>query len=130
MGNDMSRGLRSLGPWLDLLRCRWLPVGPVGSSLQLPGVSAIWPLGGSPGAFHCSSLGGLRLSWRRSFWDSRALGGLCMSVAHISSLSVLGPGGQVCGSSHSLLHIFKEEPYIHKCSHTYTLRCLDSGVNR
>ncbi|MED6243891.1 hypothetical protein ATANTOWER_029376 [Ataeniobius toweri] len=42
------------------------------------------------------------------------LGGLWMSVARIS----------VCGSSHILLH------YIHKCAHTYTHRCLDSGVNR
>ncbi|MED6290834.1 hypothetical protein CHARACLAT_017489 [Characodon lateralis] len=35
---------------------------------------------------------------------------------------------QVCGSSHLLLHIFIEEPYILK--RTYTHRCLDSGVNR
>ncbi|MED6252535.1 hypothetical protein ATANTOWER_013097 [Ataeniobius toweri] len=33
LGSDMS--LRSLGPWLDLLGHRRLPVEPVGSSLQL-----------------------------------------------------------------------------------------------
>ncbi|KAK5598649.1 hypothetical protein CRENBAI_006618 [Crenichthys baileyi] len=36
-----------------------LPVGPVGSPLQLPGASALWLLGGSPGTLPCSSLGGL-----------------------------------------------------------------------
>ncbi|MEQ2173060.1 hypothetical protein GOODEAATRI_027771 [Goodea atripinnis] len=34
-----------------------------------------------------------------------------------------GPGGQVCGSSHSLWHIFMEKPYKHKRAHTYTHRC-------
>ncbi|MED6247055.1 hypothetical protein ATANTOWER_028936 [Ataeniobius toweri] len=61
-------------------------------------------------------------------WGSCALGGLWMSVAGISSVSVPGPGGQVCGSSHSLLHIFMEKPCIYK--HPQTHRCLDSGVNR
>ncbi|MED6256596.1 hypothetical protein ATANTOWER_030060 [Ataeniobius toweri] len=41
-----------------------------------------------------------------------------------------GSRGQVCGSSHSLLHIFMEKPCIHKRAHTQTHRCLDSGVNR
>ncbi|MED6259286.1 hypothetical protein ATANTOWER_020265 [Ataeniobius toweri] len=59
LGGDVSRGLGSLGSLLDLLRCRWLPAGPVGSSLQLPGVSALWLLGGSPGIIPRSSLGGL-----------------------------------------------------------------------
>ncbi|MEQ2223082.1 hypothetical protein ILYODFUR_033161 [Ilyodon furcidens] len=45
-------------------------------------------------------------------------------------VSVPGPGGQVCGSSHSLLHIFMEKPYIHKHTHTQSHKCLDSGVNR
>ncbi|MED6244786.1 hypothetical protein ATANTOWER_024191 [Ataeniobius toweri] len=45
----MSWGLRSLGPWLDLLRRRWL---------QLSGASALWLLGGSPGT-PFSSLGGV-----------------------------------------------------------------------
>ncbi|MEQ2285459.1 hypothetical protein AMECASPLE_032019 [Ameca splendens] len=40
LGSDMSLGLGSLGPWLDLLRRRWLP-------------------GGSPGTLPCSFLGGL-----------------------------------------------------------------------
>ncbi|MED6246887.1 hypothetical protein ATANTOWER_025573 [Ataeniobius toweri] len=53
-----------------------------------------------------------------------------LSVAHISSLSVLGPGWLVCGSSHLLLHIFMEKPCIHKRAHTQTHSCLDSGVNR
>ncbi|MEQ2222085.1 hypothetical protein ILYODFUR_022302 [Ilyodon furcidens] len=44
--------------WLDLLGRKRLPVGPVGSSLQLPGASALWLLGGSPGTLSCSSLGG------------------------------------------------------------------------
>ncbi|MED6236748.1 hypothetical protein ATANTOWER_013706 [Ataeniobius toweri] len=60
LGSNMSQGLGSLGPWLDLLGRRQLPAGPVGSSLQLLGASALWLLGGSPGILHCSSLGGLR----------------------------------------------------------------------
>ncbi|MED6288067.1 hypothetical protein CHARACLAT_022737 [Characodon lateralis] len=59
-GSDVSRGLGSLGPWLDLLGRRQLPAGPVGSSLQLPEASALWLLGGSPETLLCSSLGGLR----------------------------------------------------------------------
>ncbi|MEQ2225222.1 hypothetical protein ILYODFUR_015308 [Ilyodon furcidens] len=39
-----------------------------------------------------------------------ALAGLLMSMAWISSVSVPVPGGQVCGFSHSLLHIFMEKP--------------------
>ncbi|MEQ2237395.1 hypothetical protein ILYODFUR_022665 [Ilyodon furcidens] len=54
----MFQGLGSLGPWLDLLGCRWLPAGPVGSLLQLSGASALWLLGGSPGTLPCSALGG------------------------------------------------------------------------
>ncbi|MEQ2225175.1 hypothetical protein ILYODFUR_014919 [Ilyodon furcidens] len=60
LGSDMSRGLRSLGPWLDLLGRRQLPAGPVGSSLQLPGASALWPLAGFHGTLPCSSLRGLQ----------------------------------------------------------------------
>ncbi|MEQ2282265.1 hypothetical protein AMECASPLE_038729 [Ameca splendens] len=56
---------------------------------------------------------------------SHALGGLWMSVTLISSISVLGTRGQVCGSSHPLLHIFMEKPYMHKHTHTYTHRCLN-----
>ncbi|MEQ2229277.1 hypothetical protein ILYODFUR_017294 [Ilyodon furcidens] len=55
----MSRCVGSLGPWLDLLWRKRLPAGPVGSSLQLPGASALWLLGGSPGTLPCSSLGGV-----------------------------------------------------------------------
>ncbi|MED6293886.1 hypothetical protein CHARACLAT_015183 [Characodon lateralis] len=54
-----SRGLGPLGPWLDLLGRRWLPVGPVGSSLQPSWASALWLLGGSPGTLLCFSLGEL-----------------------------------------------------------------------
>ncbi|MEQ2283182.1 hypothetical protein AMECASPLE_008618 [Ameca splendens] len=57
LGSDMSRDLGSLGPWLDLLGRRRLPAGPVGLSLQLPGASTLWLLGGSPGIIPCSSLG-------------------------------------------------------------------------
>ncbi|MEQ2240037.1 hypothetical protein ILYODFUR_010758 [Ilyodon furcidens] len=60
LGSNMSRGLGSLGPWLDLLGRRRLPSGPVGSLLQLPGASALWLLGGSHGTLPCSSLGRLR----------------------------------------------------------------------
>ncbi|MEQ2285801.1 hypothetical protein AMECASPLE_035643 [Ameca splendens] len=91
------------------------------AALQLAGASAL--LGGSPGTLPCSSLGGLQWSRRWFSWDSRALGGLWMSVAQISSVSVSVPGGQVCGSSHSLLHIFMEKPCIHKRAHTQTHRC-------
>ncbi|MEQ2230514.1 hypothetical protein ILYODFUR_030085 [Ilyodon furcidens] len=38
LGSDKSRGLGSLDPWLDLLRRRRLPAGPVGSLLHLPGL--------------------------------------------------------------------------------------------
>ncbi|MEQ2225363.1 hypothetical protein ILYODFUR_016647 [Ilyodon furcidens] len=53
-----------------------------------------------------------------------------MSVARISSIFVQGPGEQVCGSSHSLLHIFIEKPCMHMRVHTQIHRCLDAGVNR
>ncbi|MEQ2245035.1 hypothetical protein ILYODFUR_023435 [Ilyodon furcidens] len=43
-GNIEHRG------WLDLLRRRRLLTRPVGSLLQLPGASALWLLGGPPGA--------------------------------------------------------------------------------
>ncbi|MEQ2292689.1 hypothetical protein AMECASPLE_025528 [Ameca splendens] len=42
LGSNVPRGLESLGPWL--LWRRRLPVGPVGSSMQLPGASALWLL--------------------------------------------------------------------------------------
>ncbi|MED6286419.1 hypothetical protein CHARACLAT_005781 [Characodon lateralis] len=58
--DDVSRGLGSLGPWLGLLRRRQLPAGPVGSSLQLPGASALRLLGVLPGVLLCSSLGMLQ----------------------------------------------------------------------
>ncbi|KAK5622028.1 hypothetical protein CRENBAI_012022, partial [Crenichthys baileyi] len=60
LGSDMSRGLGSLGPWMDLIRRRQLPAGPVGSSLQLHGASALWLLGGSAVTLPCSSLGRFR----------------------------------------------------------------------
>ncbi|MEQ2252882.1 hypothetical protein ILYODFUR_026422 [Ilyodon furcidens] len=50
-------GFSDVWEWLDLLRRRQLPAGPVGSSLQLLGASALWMLGGSPGTLSCSSLG-------------------------------------------------------------------------
>ncbi|MEQ2296641.1 hypothetical protein AMECASPLE_026716 [Ameca splendens] len=56
LGSDISRGVRSLDSWLDLHRR--LPAGPVGSSLQLPGASALWLLGGSPWILSCFPLGG------------------------------------------------------------------------
>ncbi|MED6285976.1 hypothetical protein CHARACLAT_001058 [Characodon lateralis] len=59
LGSDMSLGLGSLGPWLDLLGRRWLPAVPMGSPLQLPGAAALWLLGGSLATLLCSSLGGL-----------------------------------------------------------------------
>ncbi|MED6232129.1 hypothetical protein ATANTOWER_022038 [Ataeniobius toweri] len=34
-------------------------------------------------------------------------------------MCVSDQGEQVCGSLHSLLHIFMEKPYIHKRDHTY-----------
>ncbi|MEQ2282226.1 hypothetical protein AMECASPLE_038382 [Ameca splendens] len=55
--SHMSRDLGCLGPWLDLLGRRRLPAGPADSSLQLPGASALWLLGGSPGTLPCFSLG-------------------------------------------------------------------------
>ncbi|MEQ2235095.1 hypothetical protein ILYODFUR_038137 [Ilyodon furcidens] len=117
--------LESLGPWLDLLRRRRLLAGPVGSS------SALWLLDGSPGALLCSSLGRLRWSRQWSSWGSHLLGGLLMSVAQISAMSVSGLGGQICGSSHSLLHTFMEKAYIYTSTLTHTpMGVLDLGVNR
>ncbi|MED6247576.1 hypothetical protein ATANTOWER_008373 [Ataeniobius toweri] len=75
LGSDVSQGLRSLGPWLDLLWHRLLPAGPVGLSLQLPGASALRLLGGSLGILPCSSLGELQQSWLWFSWGSCALGG-------------------------------------------------------
>ncbi|MEQ2225066.1 hypothetical protein ILYODFUR_013645 [Ilyodon furcidens] len=70
---------------LVLLHCDcW--VVPLGLSSAI-----LWGSCGSPG-------GGP--SWVPVFWGS-----LLMSVAQISSVSVSGPGGQVCGSTYSLLHI-------------------------
>ncbi|MEQ2308905.1 hypothetical protein AMECASPLE_033073 [Ameca splendens] len=60
LGGDVPQGLGSLGPSLDLLQRRQLREEPVGSSLHLPLASALWLLGGSPGAILCSSLGWLR----------------------------------------------------------------------
>ncbi|MEQ2309413.1 hypothetical protein AMECASPLE_038447 [Ameca splendens] len=53
LGNDMSRVSGSM----DMLGHRRLPAGLL---LQIPGASALWLLGGSPGTLPCSSLGGLR----------------------------------------------------------------------
>ncbi|MEQ2302504.1 hypothetical protein AMECASPLE_007429 [Ameca splendens] len=36
-----------------------------------------------------------------------------------------GSRRRVCGSSHSLLHIFMEKPCMYKRAHTQTHRCLD-----
>ncbi|MED6276092.1 hypothetical protein CHARACLAT_033547 [Characodon lateralis] len=49
-------------------------------------------------------------------------------VVPVGLSSALLWGSQVCCSSHMLLHIFMENPYIHKRAHTH--RCLDSGVNK
>ncbi|MED6252081.1 hypothetical protein ATANTOWER_006763 [Ataeniobius toweri] len=51
----------SRGPWLDLFGRRRLLLGPVGTLLQLPGASALWLLGGSPGTLPCSSLIGVAI---------------------------------------------------------------------
>ncbi|MEQ2224203.1 hypothetical protein ILYODFUR_005120 [Ilyodon furcidens] len=50
VGPDVPQGLRSRGPWLDLLQHRQLPAMPVGSSVQLPRASTLWLLDDSPGA--------------------------------------------------------------------------------
>ncbi|MEQ2254018.1 hypothetical protein ILYODFUR_038588 [Ilyodon furcidens] len=116
-GGGVSRGLGSLGPWLDLLGRGRLLAGPVGSSLRLPrcwvvplGLSTalLWGGGGSPG-------GGS--SGVPELWGP-------LDVCGSDLLSVRpGTMGQVCGSSHSLLHIFVEKPCIQKRVHTYTHRC-------
>ncbi|MEQ2273469.1 hypothetical protein XENORESO_004492 [Xenotaenia resolanae] len=108
-------------------------------SLLVVGVSISWCIGGSRcprlGALVCAGSLPEAAGWIP--WDSPLLfsGGVVvvlavvlpgfpcswvpwMSVAQISSISVSGPGGWVCGPSHSLLHIFMEKPYIHKCAHT------------
>ncbi|MEQ2246067.1 hypothetical protein ILYODFUR_034386 [Ilyodon furcidens] len=58
LGSDVPWGLGSLGPWLNLLRHRLLPAGPVGSLLKFPVASALWLLGGFSGTL-CSSVVGL-----------------------------------------------------------------------
>ncbi|MEQ2255501.1 hypothetical protein ILYODFUR_014517 [Ilyodon furcidens] len=83
---------------LGLLHCGYWVVAQ-GLSFAL-----LWGGCGSPGG----GPAGVPMLWG-------ALGCLWL---RISSVSVSGPGGQVCGSSYSLLHIFIEKPYIHKRAHT------------
>ncbi|MEQ2300136.1 hypothetical protein AMECASPLE_022270 [Ameca splendens] len=83
------------GLWVHGCICsrhRRLLAGPVGSSSALLWVGCGSPGGGLSG-FPCSGV-------------------LWMVVAQISSVPVSGPGGQVCGSSHSLLHILIEKPIL------------------
>ncbi|MEQ2229829.1 hypothetical protein ILYODFUR_022872 [Ilyodon furcidens] len=126
LGSDVSRGLDSLGPWLDVLGRRRLPAGPVGSSLQFPWASALWPLGFSPAV-----LWGVAVVPAVVLLGFLSYGGAfgCLWLGSSRYLSRV-QGGQVCGSSHSLLHIFMEKPCIHKRAYIQTHRCLDSGVNR
>ncbi|MED6257701.1 hypothetical protein ATANTOWER_029970 [Ataeniobius toweri] len=51
LGGGVPRGIGSLGPWLDLLRRRWLLARPVGLLWQPPGASAL------PGSFRRLLLG-------------------------------------------------------------------------
>ncbi|MED6287490.1 hypothetical protein CHARACLAT_016914 [Characodon lateralis] len=120
----------SLGPTLDLLGRRRLPAGPVGSLLQLPGASALWLLCGYPGApllfsggGRCSPGGGP--SRVPVLWG--AFG--CLWFRSSPCLSWVQGGRSV--ALHTRCCIFlMEKPYIDKHAHTYTHRCLDSGVNR
>ncbi|MEQ2239623.1 hypothetical protein ILYODFUR_006305 [Ilyodon furcidens] len=91
LGNDVSRGLRSLGPWLDLLGRRQLSAGPVGSSLQIPGASALWLLVGFPGTLPCSALGHCSSPGDGSSGVPVLWGALWMSKARISCPRSRGP---------------------------------------
>ncbi|MEQ2227828.1 hypothetical protein ILYODFUR_002383 [Ilyodon furcidens] len=146
-------GIRDWVLWCVLAHSWWLLAGAWNPGLSRasawggigPGVSGLWVYG-----WISSGVDGCRRGTVAAGcfpWDSPLLlsggvtvvlavvllgflcfGGLWMSVARISSVS--GPGGRVCGFSHSLLHIFMEKPYMHMRAHTQTHRCLDSGVNR
>ncbi|MED6291255.1 hypothetical protein CHARACLAT_021588 [Characodon lateralis] len=83
-------------------------------------VAAGWFPGGSP----------LLFSKGWSSWDYRALGGLCNSVAPISLMSVLGPGGQICGSSNPLLYILMDKPYVQARSHTSTVVWIQGSYSQ
>ncbi|MEQ2297891.1 hypothetical protein AMECASPLE_039424 [Ameca splendens] len=110
-GGGVSQGLEPLGPWLDLLGRGRLPAGPVGSSLRLPEASALLFSAGVAVVPAVVLLGFL------------CFGGP-LDVCGSDLLSVRpGTMGQVCGSSHSLLHIFVEKPCIQKHVHTHTHRC-------
>ncbi|MEQ2157428.1 hypothetical protein GOODEAATRI_001800 [Goodea atripinnis] len=64
-------------------------------------------------------------------WVHRSPGcGPSGPVVPLSSVSVSGPRGWVCGYSHPVLNMLMKKPYIHKRGHTYTHRCLDSSVYR
>ncbi|MEQ2296822.1 hypothetical protein AMECASPLE_028346 [Ameca splendens] len=74
-------------PWQDLLRCSRVPAGPAGMLLQLPGASALWLWGWSPGLSSAFHLGG----GRHDRGPPRGIEVLWMSVAPISSLFVFCP---------------------------------------
>ncbi|MEQ2285835.1 hypothetical protein AMECASPLE_036020 [Ameca splendens] len=78
----------------------WAAPSP-GSYAPLP---TLWQLGGSP--------------WTVVLLGPLDTGCLWRSVVPISSVSASGPGWQVCGSSHPLLIILMEKPYLHKRAHT------------
>ncbi|MEQ2311871.1 hypothetical protein AMECASPLE_025070 [Ameca splendens] len=131
--------------WISL--CPLSSVGPISSlphSLLVAGVSACWCIGGShvhDWVLRCVLAHSRWLLARaRAPWlcQASAWGVMCPGVSglwiHGWICSVVDGCWrgleQVCGSSHSLLHISMERPYIHKLAHTYTHRCLDSGVHR
>ncbi|MEQ2288820.1 hypothetical protein AMECASPLE_026638 [Ameca splendens] len=119
----------SLGPWLDLLWRRWLPVGPVGSLLQLPGAPALCLLGGFPGTLPCSSLEEVAVVPGDGSPGFPVLWGAfgCLWLGSPLYQSQVQGGRSV--APHTLLHIFKEKLCIRKHAHTQTHRYLDLGVN-
>ncbi|MED6252826.1 hypothetical protein ATANTOWER_017651 [Ataeniobius toweri] len=116
--------------WVLGCSISWISLGPHRMWGLFPLTSALWLLGGSPGILPSSSGGGVKVVPAVDLPGFLCSGGP-LDVCG-SDLLCICPGsrGRVCGSLHSLLHIFMEKPCMHKRAHTQTHRCLDSGVNR
>ncbi|MEQ2229308.1 hypothetical protein ILYODFUR_017552 [Ilyodon furcidens] len=123
--------------WVLGCSLSWISSGPPSNVGPIPSLPNYLPVVGvsAPGVLVVLSIRGWVL-WcvlANSRWllaGAWSPGPVLMSVVRISSISVPGPGGQVCGSSHSLLYIFMEKPCKYKHAHTQTHKCLDSGDKR
>ncbi|MED6255868.1 hypothetical protein ATANTOWER_016154 [Ataeniobius toweri] len=128
LGSDMSWGLGSLGPWLDLLGRGRLPAGPVGSSLHLSGTSALWLLGGSPVTLPLLFSGGVAVVLAVVLLGFLCSGGpldICGSdILHICPRS---RGAGLWVLILAIAYFYGETLYTQVCSHSdpqvFRLRC-------